>query len=88
MLFISFTVCVVKNIVFTRDVYPHLVTLTMMLFYVQGVIAGGILGFAATMFVNLGSLTVSGYHQTLPPTRTDACEAPINATETTSPVSL
>ena len=60
----------------------------MMLFYVQGVIAGGIFGFAATMFVNLGSLTVSGYHQTLPPTRTDACEPPINATETTSPVSL
>ncbi|KAK2187092.1 hypothetical protein NP493_179g01050 [Ridgeia piscesae] len=54
----------------------------------KGVIAGGIFGFAATMFVNLGSLTVSGYHQTLPPTRTDACEPPINATETTSPVSL
>ncbi|KAK2187093.1 hypothetical protein NP493_179g01046 [Ridgeia piscesae] len=54
----------------------------------KGVIAGGIFGIAATMFVNLGSLTVSGYPQTLPPARTDACETPINATETTSLVSL
>ncbi|KAI0213284.1 hypothetical protein LSAT2_001687 [Lamellibrachia satsuma] len=40
------------------------------------------------MFVSFGSLTVSGYHQTLPPTRTDSCEPPINSTETPLHISV
>ena len=56
--------------------------------FAQGVVAGGILGGAASLFVVLGSTTVATYQQMLPPTRTDTCELPINATETTSPVPL
>ena len=56
--------------------------------FAQGVVAGGILGGAVSLFMVFGSTTVAGYHQMLPPTRTDTCEPPINATETTSPVSL
>ena len=62
--------------------------LTPIVVFAQGVVAGGILGGAASLFVVLGSTTVAGYQHMLPPTNTDTCDPPINATETTSPVSL
>ncbi|KAI0207882.1 Sodium-dependent multivitamin transporter [Lamellibrachia satsuma] len=54
----------------------------------KGAIAGGILGFAATSFANVGSLTVAGYHRRLPPTRMDGCEPLINSTEMVDDVSI
>ncbi|KAI0223019.1 Sodium-dependent multivitamin transporter [Lamellibrachia satsuma] len=46
----------------------------------KGAIVGGVLGFAMTLYIGLGSLTVKGCHPTLPAISVANCDPPVNST--------
>ncbi|KAI0239947.1 Sodium-dependent multivitamin transporter [Lamellibrachia satsuma] len=52
----------------------------------KGALVGGIVGVCVMLTINLGALTVKGYHPTLPPTSTDQCEFTLNSTVVRSAV--